>query len=190
MLRGRPAFASVYLCFVCLLSLLPSQLAAKPCTRDILKQVKFLVKLAPSLKSVDCRLYTPTIDDYQKQNKSHPNCLGQSFPLSSDHQLWFGGNKPLIHKNCPSSTLKCFADEIKVLIEEWSTVGKIPCFTLNISLTTLASKFNQTESECRQCELFREEEAENFLKGLQLTLEMMNSQHCVRIRRTRRNYQN
>ncbi|XP_038549919.1 interleukin 15, like isoform X7 [Micropterus salmoides] len=156
MLRGRPAFASVYLCFVCLLSLLPSQLAAKPCTRDILKQVKFLVKLAPSL-SVDCRLYTPTIDDYQ---------------------------------NCPSSTLKCFADEIKVLIEEWSTVGKIPCFTLNISLTTLASKFNQTESECRQCELFREEEAENFLKGLQLTLEMMNSQHCVRIRRTRRNYQN
>ncbi|XP_038549917.1 interleukin 15, like isoform X5 [Micropterus salmoides] len=171
MLRGRPAFASVYLCFVCLLSLLPSQLAAKPCTRDILKQVKFLVKLAPSLdggwtdgknpaiitKSVDCRLYTPTIDDYQ---------------------------------NCPSSTLKCFADEIKVLIEEWSTVGKIPCFTLNISLTTLASKFNQTESECRQCELFREEEAENFLKGLQLTLEMMNSQHCVRIRRTRRNYQN
>ncbi|XP_038549922.1 interleukin 15, like isoform X9 [Micropterus salmoides] len=110
-----------------------------------------------SKKSVDCRLYTPTIDDYQ---------------------------------NCPSSTLKCFADEIKVLIEEWSTVGKIPCFTLNISLTTLASKFNQTESECRQCELFREEEAENFLKGLQLTLEMMNSQHCVRIRRTRRNYQN
>ncbi|XP_045930887.1 interleukin 15, like isoform X2 [Micropterus dolomieu] len=155
MLRGRPAFASVYLCLVCLLSLLPPQLAAKPCTRDILRQVKVLVKLAPSL-SVDCRLYTPTIDDYQ---------------------------------NCPSSTLKCFADEIKVLIEEWRTVRILPRFTLNISLTTLASKFNQTESECRQCELFREEEAENFLKGLQLTLEMMNSQHCVRIP-PRRNYQN
>ncbi|XP_044057491.1 interleukin 15, like isoform X5 [Siniperca chuatsi] len=99
MLRGRRALVSVYLCFVCLLSL-TAQPAAKPCTQDIIKRVKFLIIKAPDLKWLHCRLYTPTIDDFQ------------------------------------------------------------------------------TESECRQCELLEEKEAEVFLKGLHGTLEMMNSQHC------------
>ncbi|XP_044057489.1 interleukin 15, like isoform X3 [Siniperca chuatsi] len=142
MLRGRRALVSVYLCFVCLLSL-TAQPAAKPCTQDIIKRVKFLIIKAPDLW-LHCRLYTPTIDDFQQ--------------------------------NCPSSTLKCFANEIKVLIEEWETVQGI--HSLKIRLEKLASLFNQTESECRQCELLEEKEAEVFLKGLHGTLEMMNSQHC------------
>ncbi|XP_070761987.1 interleukin 15, like isoform X2 [Enoplosus armatus] len=146
MLRGRLALVTVCLCLVCLrlvcLLALPAQPATRLCTQDLIKKVNRLIRRAPSLKWLDCRLYTPTVDDYQ---------------------------------NCPSSTLKCFADELKVLVEEWETAQGV---RLNTELEKLALLlFNQTESECRQCELLQEENAERFLRGLHSTLEMMNSQY-------------
>ncbi|XP_056231116.1 interleukin 15, like isoform X5 [Seriola aureovittata] len=79
---------------------------------------------------------------------------------------------------CPSSTFKCFAAEIKVLTDEWKTFDNIPKFKLNILLGELATSFNQTESECRQCELFKEQNAEKFLKDLLSTLQFINEQYC------------
>ncbi|XP_071352851.1 interleukin 15, like isoform X3 [Trachinotus anak] len=81
-------------------------------------------------------------------------------------------------QKCPSSTVKCFAAEIKVLTEEWNTVRRIPRYKLNILLGELAALFNQTESECRQCELLTEQNAEKFLQDLLLTLQMINMQYC------------
>ncbi|XP_035477934.1 interleukin 15, like isoform X2 [Scophthalmus maximus] len=74
-------------------------------------------------------------------------------------------------QNCPSSTLKCFAAEVKVLDDEWKTRR------LNVShmLEVLAASFNQAESGCRQCECFDEETAEEFLKVLLSTLQNANS---------------
>ncbi|XP_069390957.1 interleukin 15, like isoform X2 [Paralichthys olivaceus] len=82
------------------------------------------------------------------------------------------------YKKCPSSTLKCFAEEIKVLGEELKTFGRIYNFKLNIKLEKLATFFNETETACRQCELFIEQNAANFLSDLMSTLQMMNQQFC------------
>ncbi|XP_076592035.1 interleukin 15, like isoform X2 [Chaetodon auriga] len=143
MLRGSLALVSVHLCFFCLSALMP-QPATKVCTKDIMNNVQFLINNTSDLL-LDCRLYTPTISDYQQK--------------------------------CPSSTMKCFADEVKVLIEEWETVP-YRGFRLNIKLEKLAKSLNQTESECLQCEFFKEQKAEKFLNDLHSTLQSMNSQHC------------
>nr|XP_046246073.1 interleukin 15, like isoform X2 [Scatophagus argus] len=141
MLRGRLTLASVCLYLVCPLGL-RLQPAAKLYTEDVIRRVESLI--VSDLTELDCRLYTPTIEDYQK---------------------------------CPSSTMKCFADEVKVLIEEWENfpAGGL---RLNIKLKKLAKLLNKTEaSECLQCELSKEEKAEKFLKDLALTLRTMNFQH-------------
>ncbi|XP_050921557.1 interleukin 15, like isoform X3 [Lates calcarifer] len=151
MLTGRPALATVLLCLVCLLALKPQPAAAAAaairCTRDIIKWVGELIKKTSDLW-LDCRLYTPTIQDYQQ--------------------------------NCPSSTLKCFADEVKVLVKEWETVGVVGFrnLKLNIKLEILASRFNQTESECRQCELLKVQNATVFLEDLRSTLQIINTDFC------------
>ncbi|XP_050921559.1 interleukin 15, like isoform X5 [Lates calcarifer] len=82
--------------------------------------------------------------------------------------------------NCPSSTLKCFADEVKVLVKEWETVGVVGFrnLKLNIKLEILASRFNQTESECRQCELLKVQNATVFLEDLRSTLQIINTDFC------------
>ncbi|XP_034459565.1 interleukin 15, like [Hippoglossus hippoglossus] len=82
-------------------------------------------------------------------------------------------------EKCRSSNLKCFADEIKVLCEEWKTVGVlIEKFKLDAKLEKLATFFNQTEAACRQCELFKKQNATMFLSDLKSALQMMNQQFC------------
>ncbi|XP_041796936.1 interleukin 15, like isoform X3 [Chelmon rostratus] len=142
MLRGRLALVSVHLCFFCLSALMP-QPAANVCTKDIMKNVQFLINTSDLV--LDCRLYTPTINDYQQ--------------------------------NCPSATMKCFAAEISVLMEEWETIP-YHGFGLDKKLEKLAKLLNQTESECHQCEFFKEQNAEKFLNNLHSTLQRMNSEHC------------
>lgn len=50
-------------------------------------------------------------------------------------------------QNCPSSAMKCFADELKVLIEEGVTIPGIRSFRFNIKLAKLASQLNRVRSE-------------------------------------------
>ncbi|KAG7479991.1 interleukin-15 isoform X1 [Solea senegalensis] len=86
---------------------------------------------------------------------------------------------PQDYQNCPSSTFRCFADEIKVLNKEWEWITvKNRGIKLNMKLKRLAESFNQKETGCRQCELLREQTAETFLSNLSTVLMMMNSQYC------------
>ncbi|XP_039678696.1 interleukin 15, like isoform X2 [Perca fluviatilis] len=148
MLRGRLALASVYLFFVCLLGLM-HQSAARACSPDTLTKVRNLITETPAMKEkLNCSLYTPTAQDY---------------------------------KTCPKSTLKCFTNETKVLIEEWVAINFGPISTLrkvHRNLQILSAKFNQPESECRQCEFLNEKNAEEFLEQLAVTLQTMNSEYC------------
>uniref|UniRef100_A0A8C9XLA5 Interleukin n=1 Tax=Sander lucioperca TaxID=283035 RepID=A0A8C9XLA5_SANLU len=148
MLRGRLALASVYLFFVCLLGLMP-QPAARPCSPDTLRKVGNLIEKAPGMKEkLNCSLYTPTDQDFE---------------------------------TCPKSTLKCLANETKVLIQEWEAVNLRvirPYRNLSKNLEILSAEINQSESECRQCEFLNEQNAEEFLKQLKSTLEIMNRRYC------------
>ncbi len=56
MLRGRLALASVYLCFVCLVTL-TLQPAARPCTLDTIRSVEVLIDKAPELVWVQGRRF-------------------------------------------------------------------------------------------------------------------------------------
>ncbi|XP_059187883.1 interleukin 15, like isoform X4 [Centropristis striata] len=144
LLRGRIAVASAYLCFVCLLAVV-SQPVSRPCSKDIIKRVKSLIEKEPQLRWLDCRLYTPTVEDFRQ--------------------------------NCPRSTLKCFADELQVLIEEWD-LHRLKKLKLNTRVENLALTLNQTDPECLQCELLKEENAKKFLQSLQETIEMANLRGC------------
>ncbi|XP_056231113.1 interleukin 15, like isoform X3 [Seriola aureovittata] len=109
--------------------------------------------------------------------------LRVEFLIKKAPNLWLNSrlytpNLTDYQQKCPSSTFKCFAAEIKVLTDEWKTFDNIPKFKLNILLGELATSFNQTESECRQCELFKEQNAEKFLKDLLSTLQFINEQYC------------
>ncbi|KAL6104934.1 uncharacterized protein ACO6RY_06568 [Pungitius sinensis] len=151
MLGGRSALASVFLCFVCLLGSTPP--AAGICTTDLPKQVKSMIRIAPDLNHLGCRLYTQTATDFQ---------------------------------NCAVSSLRCFSAEMKVLIKEWNLAKnqnvRIPRNGLVKGLQRLADRFslvkNATTSECHQCELLQQKDAEEFLGELEGTLEKINSGPC------------
>ncbi|XP_047449256.1 interleukin 15, like isoform X2 [Mugil cephalus] len=85
------------------------------------------------------------------------------------------------YEKCPSTTLKCFADEVKVLCEEWEVSNRKSRRNLNTMLQKLASAFNQTETDCRQCELLEEQSAEKFLNALLSTIEAINEKYCVEL---------
>ncbi|XP_068601616.1 interleukin 15, like [Brachionichthys hirsutus] len=145
MLTRRLTLASVHLCLTCLLAL-TAKPPAKICTRDIIAKVQHL-KDAPDLMSLECRLYTPTIEDYMR---------------------------------CPGATIKCFADEIGVLIQEWERVPR-GGFKLNVKLGKLARQFlNKApeDSPCFRCELSKEQRAGEFLQDLLSTLQAVNAQRC------------
>ncbi|XP_020513998.1 interleukin 15, like isoform X1 [Labrus bergylta] len=80
------------------------------------------------------------------------------------------------YQKCPKTTMKCFAKEVKVLIQEWKTVGAAGVPKLDEKLEDLASELDQTNSECAQCELLNEKNATEFLKSLETTLQMMNNE--------------
>ncbi|XP_065816866.1 interleukin 15, like isoform X2 [Labrus bergylta] len=81
-----------------------------------------------------------------------------------------------VPSKCPKTTMKCFAKEVKVLIQEWKTVGAAGVPKLDEKLEDLASELDQTNSECAQCELLNEKNATEFLKSLETTLQMMNNE--------------
>uniref|UniRef100_A0A3B5AK64 Interleukin n=1 Tax=Stegastes partitus TaxID=144197 RepID=A0A3B5AK64_9TELE len=78
---------------------------------------------------------------------------------------------------CPGAALRCFAEELNVLAEEWE-LNWTRRNKLSSRILKQASLFNQAESECRQCELLKEENAETFLRNLTNTLQNMNAQFC------------
>ncbi|XP_049923437.1 interleukin 15, like isoform X1 [Epinephelus moara] len=83
-------------------------------------------------------------------------------------------------QNCPKSTLKCLAEEVKVLTEELEAfnVPGMHEFPLIKNLRRLAARIKKTESNCPRCELLIEKEAKLFLKDLHTILEMMNFSNC------------
>lgn len=133
---------SVRLCFVCLLAMTP-QSAARCHSVDVISNVQMLIN-DTGLNTLDCRLYTPTIEHFQK---------------------------------CPSTTMNCFADEMKVLTEEWENFP-YRRLRLNLKLKILSKNLNQTESDCPQCEVFEEKTAQQFLEKLISALQTMNSMKC------------
>ncbi|XP_071387925.1 interleukin 15, like [Centroberyx affinis] len=141
MLRGRPALMSVFLWFV----YLPVQTSGAPaCSREAVHIVSNLTQKAKETEWLTSRLYTPTMDDYNK---------------------------------CPISTLKCFAQEVKVLKVEWPSNGPTTTTTTNLlqlarHLGNLGRQINQT---CNQmCELHEEKAAGEFLETLKVILQSMN----------------
>ncbi|KAM4565942.1 interleukin 15, like isoform 2-T2 [Odontesthes bonariensis] len=81
------------------------------------------------------------------------------------------------YENCPITTLKCYAAEIKVLTEELALSGLKHFLNLNVKLEKLATLFKQ-ESGCRQCEVLTEKNATTFLTNLLWTLKTVNAQYC------------
>lgn len=80
------------------------------------------------------------------------------------------------YQNCPQTTMQCFADEVKVLIEELKTIEAPSLPDLNKMLDRLAQTLNQNNSECPQCELLQEEKAADFLQALRQTLTLMSNE--------------
>ncbi|KAK1900605.1 Interleukin-15 [Dissostichus eleginoides] len=72
MLRGGVFLVSVSLCLVCLIA---APLLARNCSRDLLTGVETLLKKAKELKSLECELYTPTVDHYKNCSQSTMKCL-------------------------------------------------------------------------------------------------------------------
>ncbi|XP_035813818.1 interleukin 15, like isoform X2 [Amphiprion ocellaris] len=84
---------------------------------------------------------------------------------------------------CPGAALRCFAEELQVLAEEWELNPNLnrnrkARSKFNLRIQKLASYFDQTEPGCRQCELLKEEDAKTFLQSLNDTLQIMRSQFC------------
>ncbi|XP_062416953.1 interleukin 15, like isoform X2 [Pungitius pungitius] len=150
MLGGRSALASVFLCFVCLLG--PTPPAAGICTTDLPKQVKSMIRIAPQLNHLGCRLYTQTATDFQ-------NCAVSSL-------------------RCFSAEMKVLIEEWNLA----KMHVRIPRNGLVKGLQRLADRFslvqNVTTSECRRCELLQQKDAEEFLGELEGTLEKINSGPC------------
>ncbi|XP_076002198.1 interleukin 15, like [Genypterus blacodes] len=72
MLRGRPALANVYLCLIFLPVL---TLQVLRCSHDSLSQVNGLSDKVKDLEGLECRLYTPTKEDYQICPSSTLSCF-------------------------------------------------------------------------------------------------------------------
>ncbi|XP_062274623.1 interleukin 15, like [Scomber scombrus] len=142
--RMRPALGTVLLCFICLPTLTPQQSSLTPCSQEGIIHVNNLLNSTLNMNRLGCKLYTPTVIDYE---------------------------------NCPRDTLKCFADEVKVIILELNTVPEVTRRLYSI-LNSLSKRFNESKSACPQCECHKEEKAEIFLRNLLKTLQRMNNEHC------------
>ncbi|XP_033979624.1 interleukin 15, like isoform X1 [Trematomus bernacchii] len=70
MLRGALFLVSVSLCLVCL-----TAAPARNCSIDLQTNVGKLLMKAKELKSLECELYTPTVDQYKNCSQSTMNCL-------------------------------------------------------------------------------------------------------------------
>lgn len=144
MLTRRPSLATVRLCVLLLLSS-SLELPAKAQTR--FKGKEIMMKVRALITTVS------------------------SLTRDLDCQLYTPDVED--YRKCPVSTIKCFALEVKVLIEE---IDSRTFRGMNITgkLERLTRSLNQTESQCVQCELFQEKNAAEFLERLLNILEEMN----------------
>ncbi|XP_069017128.1 interleukin 15, like isoform X3 [Embiotoca jacksoni] len=78
-------------------------------------------------------------------------------------------------QNCPKTTLNCFADELKVLIDEWGVHVCSDCSKLDLKVKKLANTNKPESPACGPCEVMPEEDAVKFLQDLITTLQLMNS---------------
>ncbi|XP_041851171.1 interleukin 15, like [Melanotaenia boesemani] len=148
MLSGRSALASVFLCSVCLV-VLPQQPAGKiRCSRDLFKQVDTIKKIVTDKDWLDCKLYSPTVQDVKH------NC-------SSSTLRCFAAEMNVLTMELVDSGLKY---DLRMKISR--------------GLERLAKLLEQTESACRQCEFFTEKNATMFLEDLVLTLKAIYEKHC------------
>ncbi|XP_033182207.1 interleukin 15, like isoform X2 [Anabas testudineus] len=83
MLRGTPALASVFLCFVCVFSQKSHQ-ATNLCIRDMITRVTELIKQAPQLNQLDSTLYTPTLTDYKNCPRAALKCFAAEVKVFID----------------------------------------------------------------------------------------------------------
>ncbi|XP_075906239.1 interleukin 15, like isoform X2 [Nelusetta ayraudi] len=144
MLTRRPSLATVRLCVLLLLSS-SLELPAEAQTR---------IKGKETMHKVRALLNTVT-----------------SLTRDLDCQLYTPGVED--YRKCPVSTIKCFALEVRVLVQELDS-GPYQKMNLTGKLEKLTSSLNQTESQCVQCELFQEKNAAEFLLRLLNILEEMN----------------
>lgn len=80
------------------------------------------------------------------------------------------------YENCSKSALKCFAAEVKVVIQEWKTIEKLKRkWDLDTRLNEVAELLNQTNTECFQCEQLTEKNATEFFRDLETYIKQMNS---------------
>lgn len=90
------------------------------------------------------------------------------------------------YENCSSSTLTCFALEVKVLFVEIQSVASLRSQQLQRILLVLAHGLQDKMKPCPDCELYREQKAEDFLETLQNVLQWMNvEQNCAPKRKKR-----
>lgn len=147
MLRGRLALVSVYLCLVCLPGLTPQ---LRFCPQDIIKHVKYFSGKASALMWLDCRLYTPTTEDFQNCPISALTCFAGEIKVLIEE--WVTVNVSGIRRSILNKNVEKLAKKLNETIKE---------------------------SECLQCEHLKEKEAQTFLKHLQETLEMINVQYTA-----------
>lgn len=83
MLTARPSVVNAFLFAVCLLAV-SSQLSDGPCSYDLFWKVKNLANEAPNQKCLDCRLYTPTIEDYQNCPNATLRCFAGEVKVLAD----------------------------------------------------------------------------------------------------------
>ncbi|TNN39107.1 hypothetical protein EYF80_050742 [Liparis tanakae] len=80
------------------------------------------------------------------------------------------------------STLRCFGEEVQVLLDEWQTDGlrTIRGFRFRSNIQDLAEKLNLTEAGGVACECHSEQSAGKFLDELRLTFERINNDFSSR----------
>ncbi|XP_061073998.1 interleukin 15, like isoform X2 [Conger conger] len=79
------------------------------------------------------------------------------------------------YKICPTSTLACFADEVKVLVYHSPALRETLLTRRLMSINT-----RKDSGRCRQCEANNLERAETFLSTLRSILQQINAYGCGR----------
>ncbi|XP_078140479.1 uncharacterized protein LOC139913106 isoform X2 [Centroberyx gerrardi] len=121
------------------------------------------------------------------QTSGAPACSHEAFQIVSNltqtanEMEWLNSTlyTPTLddYMKCPTSTLNCFAQEVKVLNVEWPTLRP----TLKLTLRRLAKHLGNLERRsinqtCYQmCELHEEKAAGEFLETLKVILQNMNT---------------
>ncbi|MCJ8740048.1 hypothetical protein PDJAM_G00054330 [Pangasius djambal] len=116
------------------------------CSSETVALVQVFLENISTLELYDSKLYTPSLSNYGRLQ-------GVVFSLQ---------------QNCSRSTLKCFQKEMTVLVRETEQTSPLPR-----RLDSLTRQLSDKMHPCPQCEVFKEEKAEQFLKTLHTILQIM-----------------